>query len=133
MASRWCRNVFNDWHFIWLRTRSSPKPNDNSCSDWDWDDELGVWQCDDSSSGYRGHYFYGGRYYQNKSTLKIHRRLNRINRLLNLKVELEAVQREDLGLKYVAIHKGSKRILFKISEFWSDLYECEYSLFHVFL
>ena len=117
MASRWCRNVFNDWHFIWLRTRSSPKPNDNSCSDWDWDDELGVWQCDDSSSGYRGHYFYGGRYYQNKSTFKIHRRLNRINRLLNLKVELEAVQREDLGLKYVAIHKGSKRILFEISGF----------------
>ena len=117
MASRWCRNVFNDWHFIWLRTRSSPKPNDNSCSDWDWDDELGVWQCDDSSSGYRGHYFYGGRYYQNKSTFKIHRRLNRINRLLNLKVELEVVQREDLGLKYVAIHKGSKRILFKISGF----------------
>lgn len=49
--------------------------------------------------------------------LKIHRRLNRINRLLNLKVELEVVQREDLGLKYVAIHKGSKRILFKISGF----------------
>ena len=69
-----------------------PKPNDNSCSDWDWDDEengyidgdfeyfnqendltsseIGVWQCDDSSSGYRGHYFYGGRYYQNKSTFK---------------------------------------------------------------
>lgn len=47
-----------------------PKPNDNSCSDWDWDDELGVWQCDDSSSGYRGHYFYGGRYYQNKSNFK---------------------------------------------------------------
>ena len=47
-----------------------PEPNDNSCSDWDWDDELGVWQCDDSSSGYRGHYFYGGTYYQNKSTFK---------------------------------------------------------------
>ncbi|KFK76733.1 hypothetical protein DJ87_5388 [Bacillus cereus] len=28
---------------------------------------------------------------------KIHRRLNLINRLRNLKVELEAVQREDLG------------------------------------
>ena len=70
MASRWCRNVFNDWHLIWLRTRFTPKPNDKSCSDWDWDDELGVWQCDDSSSGYRGHYFYGGRYYQNKSTFK---------------------------------------------------------------
>lgn len=31
--------------------------------------------------------------------LKIHRRLNLINRLRNLKVELEAVQREDLGAK----------------------------------
>lgn len=31
--------------------------------------------------------------------LKIHRRLNRINRLRNLKAELEAVQREDLGAK----------------------------------
>lgn len=26
-----------------------PKPNDKSCSDWDWDDELGVWQCDEST------------------------------------------------------------------------------------
>jgi len=31
--------------------------------------------------------------------LKIHRRLNLINRLRNLKVELEVVQREDLGAK----------------------------------
>ena len=117
MASRWCCNVFNDWHLICCTQDLPPKPNDNSCSDWDWDDELGVWQCDDSSSGYRGHYFYGGRYYQNKSTFKIHRRLNRINRLRNLKVELEAVQREDLGLTYVAIYKGSKRVLFEISGF----------------
>lgn len=70
MASRWCSDIFNDGHFIWLCARYSPEPNDNSCSDWDWDDELGVWQCDDSSSGYRGHYFYGGKYYQNKSTFK---------------------------------------------------------------
>ena len=116
MASRWCRNVFNDWHLIW-RTRFTPKPNDKSCSDWDWDDELGVWQCDDSSSGYRGHYFYGGDTIKINPLLKIHRHLNRINRLRNLKVELEVVQREDLGLTYVAIHKGSKRVLFKISGF----------------
>ena len=117
MVSRWCRNVFNDWHFIWLRTRSSPKPNDNSCSDWDWDDELGVWQCDDSSSGYRGHYFYGGRYYQNKSTFKNSSAFKSYQSSAEFKGGMEAVQREDLGLKYVAIHKGSKRILFKISEF----------------
>ena len=42
------------------------------------------------------------------------------------------VQREDLGLTYVAIHKGSKEFYSKYQDFWSDLYECEYSLFHVF-
>ena len=117
MASRWCRNVFNDWHFIWLCARSSPKPNDKSCSDWDWDDELGVWQCDESSSSYRGHYSMAGDTIKINRLSKIHRRLNLINRLRNLKVELEAVQREDLGLKHVAIHKGSKRVLFETSEF----------------
>ena len=99
MASRWCRNVFNDWHFIWLRTRSSPKPNDNSCSDWDWDDELGVWQCDDSSSGYRGHYFYGGRYYQNKSTFKNSSAFKSYQSSAEFKGGMEVVQREDLGAK----------------------------------
>ncbi|WP_020059542.1 hypothetical protein [Bacillus sp. 123MFChir2] len=47
-----------------------PKPNDRSCSDWDFDDELGVWRCDDNHSSYRGHYYYSGNYYQNKSTFK---------------------------------------------------------------
>ncbi|KFN01606.1 hypothetical protein D0U04_03010 [Bacillus clarus] len=47
-----------------------PEPNDNSCADWDWDDELGVWRCDDNNSSYRGHYYYGGRYYQDKTTFK---------------------------------------------------------------
>lgn len=46
------------------------KPKDKSCADWDWDDELGVWRCDDSHSSHHGGYYYGGRYYQNKSTFK---------------------------------------------------------------
>ncbi|MEI4800867.1 hypothetical protein ACIGHG_16975 [Bacillus sp. NPDC077411] len=47
-----------------------PKPNDKSCSDWDWDDELGVWRCDDKHSSYHGHYYYSSNYYQDKSTFK---------------------------------------------------------------
>lgn len=44
-------------------------PEDSSCSDWEWDAEDGVWECDDDSSGYYGHYFYGGRYYKGKTAL----------------------------------------------------------------
>ena len=88
-----------------------PEPNDNSCSDWDWDDELGVWQCDDSSSGYRGHYFYGEHTIKINPLSKIHQRLSRINRLRNLKGELEVVRRVDSEDKNVAIHKETKRIL----------------------
>ena len=46
-----------------------PKPTDQSCRDWDWSEEDGVWQCDESSSGHHGAYYYGGRYYKNKSAL----------------------------------------------------------------
>ncbi len=46
-----------------------PKPTDQSCGDWDWDDEDGVWECDDYSSGHYGHYYYGGTYYRDKSSL----------------------------------------------------------------
>gem|GEM_PF-526753 len=44
-------------------------PEDSSCSDWEWDAEDGVWECDDYDSNYYGHYFYGGRYYKGKSAL----------------------------------------------------------------
>ncbi|MCM3602704.1 aminotransferase yhxA [Robertmurraya korlensis] len=44
-------------------------PEDTSCSDWEWDAEDGVWECDDYDSNYYGHYFYGGRYYKGKSAL----------------------------------------------------------------
>ncbi|MGN7477693.1 aminotransferase yhxA [Solibacillus silvestris] len=47
-----------------------PKPADQSCHDWDWSEEDGVWQCDESRSGHYGSYYYGGRYYKNKSALQ---------------------------------------------------------------
>jgi hypothetical protein len=46
-----------------------PKPEDTACADWDWDDEQGVWQCDDNNSRYYGHFFYGGAFYRSKSSL----------------------------------------------------------------
>ncbi|KGR85422.1 hypothetical protein [Lysinibacillus odysseyi] len=46
-----------------------PKPTDKSCNDWDWSDDEGVWQCDESHSGHYGSYYYGGRYYKNKTAL----------------------------------------------------------------
>lgn len=33
-----------------------PKPTDKGCDDWDWSEEDGVWQCDESGSGHHGYY-----------------------------------------------------------------------------
>ncbi len=46
-----------------------PKPTDKNCDDWEWDDDKGVWACEDSSSSHNGHYYYGGHYYNNKNSL----------------------------------------------------------------
>lgn len=46
-----------------------PTPDDQSCSDWEWDFDDGVWECDDNDSHYYGHSYYGGRYYSSKSSL----------------------------------------------------------------
>lgn len=46
-----------------------PVPDDQSCSEWEWDIDDGVWECEDSSSGHYGHYYYGGRYYSSKPML----------------------------------------------------------------
>ncbi|MEG0438641.1 MAG: aminotransferase yhxA [Solibacillus sp.] len=46
-----------------------PQPTDVSCNDWDWSEENGVWQCDESRSGHYRSYYYGGGYYNNKSAL----------------------------------------------------------------
>lgn len=45
-------------------------PQDSSCSDWEWDSEDGVWECDDSRSPYYGHFLYAGMFYSSKSLLK---------------------------------------------------------------
>lgn len=46
-----------------------PEPTGTDCDDWDWDDETGTYYCDDDRSGYYGGYFYGGRFFKNKSAL----------------------------------------------------------------
>jgi len=46
-----------------------PKPTDEACDDWDWDDDQGVWVCDDHNSSRSGYYYYGGKYYKNKNAL----------------------------------------------------------------
>ncbi|MCH1624288.1 hypothetical protein [Fredinandcohnia quinoae] len=47
-----------------------PMPDTDSCNDWEWDENLGVWECDDDDSNYRGHYFYGGSFYKGSKKLK---------------------------------------------------------------
>lgn len=46
-----------------------PQPDEESCKEWEWDDDTGVWECDDSRSSYHGYYFLGGMFYQSKSKL----------------------------------------------------------------
>ncbi|MBY0097804.1 aminotransferase yhxA [Mesobacillus maritimus] len=46
-----------------------PAPEDQECTDWEWDLDDGVWECEDSNSGYYGHYYHGGKYYSSKSLL----------------------------------------------------------------
>jgi hypothetical protein len=47
-----------------------PVPKDSSCKDWEWDQDDGVWQCDDGGSSHYGHSYYGGHYYKTKSLLR---------------------------------------------------------------
>lgn len=46
------------------------KPTDKSCQDYDWDEEEGVWVCDDHSSSHYGYYYHGGRYFSSLGALK---------------------------------------------------------------
>jgi hypothetical protein len=46
-----------------------PQPEDQECNEWDWDDELGVWECDEYDSNRFGYYYYGGMYYASKAGL----------------------------------------------------------------
>ncbi|WP_243290883.1 aminotransferase yhxA [Bacillus sp. FJAT-47783] len=47
-----------------------PVPEDDSCTEWEWDDDDGVWECDDFDSPHYGHYYYGGRTFSSKSSLR---------------------------------------------------------------
>ncbi|MBT2638259.1 MULTISPECIES: aminotransferase yhxA [unclassified Bacillus (in: firmicutes)] len=46
-----------------------PVPEGTDCSDWEWDNEDGVWECDDNNSPYFGHYFFAGMFFANRSLL----------------------------------------------------------------
>lgn len=47
-----------------------PQPKDTACSDWDWNEKDGVYECDDNDSSHYGHSYYSGKYYSNKSALR---------------------------------------------------------------
>ncbi|MCA1029443.1 hypothetical protein LCL95_00195 [Bacillus timonensis] len=51
------------------QTDLPPVPDTDECRDWDWDDELGVWECDDERSRYYGGFFYGSKFFKTKSAL----------------------------------------------------------------
>lgn len=46
-----------------------PTPEGTDCDEWEWEDDLGVWECDDDDSTRFGHFFYGGKSYKSKSSL----------------------------------------------------------------
>jgi hypothetical protein len=46
-----------------------PVPEGTDCSDWNWDEEDGVWECNDTRSTYFGHYFFAGMFFSNRSML----------------------------------------------------------------
>jgi hypothetical protein len=46
-----------------------PPPENTDCNDYEWDDDLGVWECDDYDSRHYGHFFYGGNIFKSKSSL----------------------------------------------------------------
>lgn len=46
-----------------------PEPTDSECQDWEWDEDDGVYECDDTNSRYFGYYFFGGSFFKGKSSL----------------------------------------------------------------
>ncbi|MGM7723250.1 hypothetical protein [uncultured Metabacillus sp.] len=46
-----------------------PVPEGTDCDDWEWEADEGVWECDDDTSSHYGHYYYGGKFYNSKSSL----------------------------------------------------------------
>ncbi len=47
-----------------------PEPTGTDCDDWDWDEETGTYYCDDDSSAHYLGYYYAGKLFKNKSSLK---------------------------------------------------------------
>ncbi|AQX54511.1 hypothetical protein LZP85_10910 [Priestia flexa] len=47
-----------------------PEPDDDSCRDWDWDEDTQTYYCDSSSSTTGGgHYYHNGKTYSSKKSL----------------------------------------------------------------
>ncbi|WP_156319797.1 aminotransferase yhxA [Bacillus sp. FJAT-18017] len=46
-----------------------PMPENTDCGQWDWDEDDGVWECDDRNSSYFGHLFFAGMFFSNRSAL----------------------------------------------------------------
>ncbi|MBY6035390.1 aminotransferase yhxA [Fictibacillus nanhaiensis] len=46
-----------------------PEPTDTECQDWEWDEEDGVYECDDANSRFFGHYFLAGKFFKGKNSL----------------------------------------------------------------
>jgi len=45
------------------------RPQDENCRDWEFDDDEGVWVCDDNDSSYYRSYYHGGTFYKSKKLL----------------------------------------------------------------
>ncbi|QFT91101.1 hypothetical protein FIU87_20835 [Bacillus sp. THAF10] len=45
-------------------------PSDDRCQEYEWDNEEGVYVCDDDDSDYYRSYYHGGSFFKNKSALK---------------------------------------------------------------
>lgn len=46
-----------------------PKPKDSGCQNWKFDDQKGVWKCQQSNAGHAGAFYYGNRYYSSANDL----------------------------------------------------------------
>ncbi|WP_445491660.1 aminotransferase yhxA [Niallia sp. 03133] len=64
-----CNNDTEDEYTSTQSQNIPDPPKDSNCSQWEWDEDDGGWECEDRHSHYYGHYFYGGRYYSSKSDL----------------------------------------------------------------
>ncbi|WP_088042949.1 aminotransferase yhxA [Bacillus sp. EAC] len=45
------------------------KPQNDDCRDWEFDDDEGVWVCDDSTSSHYHSYYHGGFFYPSRKSL----------------------------------------------------------------